>query len=225
MIQHFLEEIDFEIQETDEISPIQNWGRKYIVNEESFKDGIPSEDGDIIIFTDGSKDEEDNAGAGVVMFDLVHGNIMLEKSQYLGDKLTVFQSEIYAIDMAVNHLLEANTKDTKIILHTDSYSSLQAINSNFLASRQVAAAVSKIYLLSEQNEVNIRWVKAHVGQGTEKPDEIAENLPALSRTIARGILRNKCEVVWNEWWEHHLSVAYCAQNFGFSNLPLCKGIS
>ena len=85
--------------------------------------------------------------------------------------------------------------------------------------------MSKIYLLSEQNEVNIRWVKAHVGQGTEKPDEIAENLPALSRTIARGILRNKCEVVWNEWWEHHLSVAYCAQNFGFSNLPLCKGIS
>lgn len=186
--------MEFDILETDEEASSPNWNKKYTTNIDSIEDGNPSEEGDLIVFTDGSKYKENHTGAGAIIFDMQANDRMLETSQYLGKMLTVFQSEVYAINMVTKYLLDKNCTNKTIIIHTESFSSLQALAGIEINLKQIKLTIENLNKLATQNQVEIRWVKAHVGhpgneiadelakKGTEDIENVALDLPNISKS-------------------------------------------
>ena len=54
-IQEFLQDLEYDVVETDDIEPTQNWDQHYIMDTTSFEDGIPDNSSTFNIYTDGSK--------------------------------------------------------------------------------------------------------------------------------------------------------------------------
>ena len=125
-------------------------------------------DGDIRVFTDGSKMEE-GTGAGIYCEEL-NFNVSIP----LGILATVFQSETHAVSESCEMLIERQTTDKKIFICSDSESAIRALSSHKLSAKSVLRGREALETLSENNEVSLIWVPGHSDvPGNEKADELA----------------------------------------------------
>merc|ERR1711974_41886 len=149
----------------------------------------------------------------------------MEASHYLGTELTVFQSEIYAINFATMFLISENLVGKHIVINSDSFSSIQALTADFIYSAQIKQTVDNLNYLSTTNNVELHWVKAHVGYiGNELADKLAKAgaddinnispvLPNRPNNIARNMLREKVLDFWNKWWEEQDNMYMSTKRF------------
>ena len=230
-IEEYLNKIGYVLPNSDDIIPIFNWDQKYHLDINSFKEGIPSWEGDIICFTDGSKDAAQRTGSGVAIYK-ANKEILHESSWHLGKYLTVFQSEIHAIKKCVDFLLCEGHTNRKIIIHSDSQASLKAITSNQIKATSVNNVVILLNELAGNNEIWLRWVKAHVNHdGNENADrlakigaseivELAVDVPLHSASSIRSDVRTHMVQQWQNWWENH---PWCRQTkMFFPKLTVAK---
>ena len=124
--------------------------------------------GDLAVFTDGSKMDE-GTGAGIYCEEMG-----LKVSIPLGTSATVFQSETLAISKCCCILMERQVKEKKIVIYSDSESTIKALSSCKLSAKTVLEGRENLETLSESNTVSLVWVPGHSNiLGNEKADELA----------------------------------------------------
>ena len=113
-------------------------------------------------FTDGSKTEEGNTGAGYIIKSF---QLRAQEFVYLGTYATVFQAEITAINMACLTLLDNNTTGKQIDFYIDSQSAIRALEAYTLINKSVMECKRLCNKLCEMNnQVTLNWIPAHSGQ-------------------------------------------------------------
>lgn len=125
----------------------------------------------IHLFTDGSKNE---FGVGAAYCVKENDSFKVKKKFVLESSCTVFQSELLAIEKALDFIIESPKME--FIVWTDSLSSLQAIikphNTN-MQIHSIKIKIMKIY--SQAKKVILRYIKAHNGnEGNELADDLAK---------------------------------------------------
>ena len=175
-VSEFMESIGFVDFETDNMTEVQVWERKCILDRESFTDGTPNGDGHIQIYTDGSKQDSGLSGAGCAV---LKGSVQLATdSCCLGGLASVFQCEIYALKMAAQYILDnsGNLLGEDIVIYSDSQAALLALNSHKVTSKIVQDTLNTFGRIDPSITVHLRWVKAHVGHhGNELADQLAND--------------------------------------------------
>jgi hypothetical protein len=119
---------------------------------------------------------------------------------------TIFQAELFTLREAVSSL-ENTTTQSKV--YTDSRSSLEAIRDTL--TRHEDARTVRRALLKNPN-IQLNWVRGHVGEkGNEEADRLAK-AATLSRTIllekkipaatAKRIIKIHILGEWQKFWDH-----------------------
>ncbi len=125
----------------------------------------------ICCYTDGSKTDH-GVGGGYVIKD-PHDENTTEHHFKMKDHCTVFQAEIAAIMHAADRLTHHNNK--LITFWSDSLSALQALSNRIHRNKSVTDCHKSLTLLAQNNTVQVRWIKAHIGHwGNEKADQLAK---------------------------------------------------
>ena len=185
------------------------WSERDIRPEEPEEEEV--EDAEYIVYTDGSR-TIDGVGAGwaITRDDYV----VDEESISLDPDIQVFQSEILAITNAIQRLLDDEHKyrGKKIILLSDSMSSLQALSKNEGNSGWVLRCRRLIDDASEIFDFRIRWVRGHnLCSGNELADHLAKRgssgtdtatriTGGISRTAQKALIQVFYENKWNKQW-------------------------
>jgi len=113
-------------------------------------------------FTDGSKTEEGNTGAGYIIKSF---QLRAQEYVYLGTHATVFQAGIAAINMACLTLLDNNMTGKQIDFYIDSQSAFRALESYTLINKSVVECKRLCNKLCEMNyQVTLNWIPAHSRQ-------------------------------------------------------------
>ena len=130
----------------------------------------PSASDVVNCFTDGSKNES-SSGAGFI----VRGSgIKLQGFLNLGIHSTVFQTELVALKLFAQKLIEKNTKEKIIQVYTDSQASIRALGKYETTSKCVLECKRVLNELSTNNELKINWIPGHEGfNGNEIADRLA----------------------------------------------------
>ena len=211
-IESYLDEIGYQIPNSDGIIPFLNWDRQFELVKSSFEAGTPDWDHDVICFTDGSKDDAGNTGSGLAIYNK-DKDVVSEDSWYLGKFSTVYQSEVYAIKKAADKLLYEGCTNRKIVIHSDSRASLLALNSNEIKAQSVHNTVIVLNELSRSNTVQLRWVKAHVNHdgnenadrlaklGARRTDDLAGDVPLISSSSIRADVCEAISAQWQKYWD------------------------
>ena len=123
------------------------------------------------IYTDGSK-QGSLTGAG---FCVYRNDSLLHKASFtLGSMATVYQSELFAINMGCTWATSSIPSPGNITFLSDSQAAIKALCTNQINSRQVKDTLTKLNSLGAHHSVQLRWVPGHVGlQGNEMADELA----------------------------------------------------
>ena len=91
---------------------------------------------------------------------------------------------------------------------------LLALASHRVSSKSTLETVASLNDAALSNEVHLRWIKAHVGhEGNEAADQLAKSgatnqgslagdLPAVSYTLVKGLLRSRFREQWNIRWQN-----------------------
>ncbi|GBL75115.1 hypothetical protein AVEN_38565-1 [Araneus ventricosus] len=153
----------FDINLLDKYVPLKNIpSRQKLINLDS-----KISNADYEIYTDGSRIENETGFAVCILKDEINIQNYLFK---LNTFNSVFQAELAAIEFAVNWAVK---EKVKVNIHTDSLSSISAINSANTRSEFVIKVKSNIF--KAKNMVGLSWVKAHVGiPGNELADQQAK---------------------------------------------------
>lgn len=145
-------------------------------------DYIEEENTDMtLIYTDGSKQDDDSVGAAFVCFDPGGTTPKATRRFKLHDCCTVFQAELFAILGACQWAAHHQLNNTFIF--TDSLSSIKALE-NRSNTHPIAAQIHQtIHLMvRESQRINISWVKGHSGNlGNEFADSAANTATRLHR--------------------------------------------
>ncbi|GBM76560.1 Putative protein in type-1 retrotransposable element R1DM [Araneus ventricosus] len=151
------------------------------------------------LYTDGSKTEQ---GVGAAFCRISHNQVTECWSSKLNPESTVFQAELYALQKAVQ--LATKNPNTKIIIFSDSKASIQAV-SNPRSRNKMAREIFASLL--ENPEIQLNWIKAHVGyQGNEKADQLAKEA-ADSVSLPQFLHLSKSQLTkhllkeWQESWD------------------------
>ena len=128
------------------------------------------------IYTDGSKNV--NTGAAFAAYDEASGSEPIWQGQtFLGEKASVFQAEVYAIEGAANYA--ATLEQDTVTIFSDSQSAIRAVSGHLAKSRTVFNAVKALNKLSRNKHVCIRWIEGHEGyDGNELADKLAKGAAA-----------------------------------------------
>jgi ribonuclease HI len=126
----------------------------------------------------------------------------------LPDFCTVFQAEIYAIEMAAKSLLmDVNESMRYLKFYTDLQAALMALNDRNTRHSCVNKAKIALNNLSKKvRYLTIVWTKAHVGTvGNERADELAKNGTEGECIIEHGIpwttVKSRAETYWRNMWD------------------------
>jgi ribonuclease HI len=129
--------------------------------------------GSLVFYTDGSKMDNGDTGAGVC-------GPRLKLALPMGSYPTVFQAEIYAIQTCVSHCLKRKYQHAKIFIVSDSKASLLALEAKTFTSRLVWECMQTLNMLAVINKVTLMWVPGHSGiEGNEAADQLAKEGGAI----------------------------------------------
>jgi len=172
--------------------------------------------GNIIMYTDGSKNQErnKNAAASICIF---YKDEKIEKGWKLSNKIESNDAEIFAIKMAYQEIKkQTNQRIRHAWIFTDSLLSVQQLRSN--TTSQNSQNHEEIIKMAEKLKVqrniqlHIHWVKGHSKiQGNECANKIAKRFANSERKkpisnhislthIKRGI-KNSVLKQWSEKWQ------------------------
>ena len=181
-------------EDDDAIPPIPNWDKKYTVT--TARNNPPTREG-TAAYTDGSL-LAGRSGAGA--FLEIDRTEFLCLSERL-NKCTVFQSELRAIAMTSELLLDLNLTERPISFHVDSESALKALDSSIIKSRTVERTRDILNELSSRTPVGLQWVKAHVPKdspqycpGNEQADIAARKGSASNRRVCFDLAAPRTEM-------------------------------
>jgi ribonuclease HI len=184
-----------------------NWNKNYHIVKESFKYGNPDSTCDTGIFTDGSL-LNGKSGSGF----LCEGRDGSFEGKFpLGENISVFQAEIYAIYKAAESLVKKRVSGQRLIFHVDNQAALLALDKNIIDKKCVRSAANMLNKLGKGNNVSLRWIKSHIGYtGNEIADKLAkeattlENImtdkPFIAKRILRNDIKNIIDAEWNSIW-------------------------
>ena len=171
----------------------------------SFKSGLPTTTSEITCFTDGSKLNQ-HTGYGFGIFKDM--SVLTEENGYLGEEASVFQGEILGIQRACSQLFNSNAKSVTIF--SDSQSALASLANWKVESKAVEKCINSLNLLSQETEVDLKWVRGHAGHtGNEFADAMAklgtqnfENKIDVSPPIswAKQLIKQSSYKEWNQRW-------------------------
>jgi ribonuclease HI len=80
-----------------------------------------------------------------------------------GDKITVFQAEIYAIYTATKLALQKGWANRTIYFHSDNQVAIRALVSSRITSKLVHKCFQVLNRLDRNNRVVVDWVPEHSG--------------------------------------------------------------
>lgn len=153
-------------------------------------------------YTDGSKT---NAGVGAGVYSC---NPKTEVSYRLGKFATVFQAEIFAIEMCATRLVERQVAHKSINIFCDSQGALKALGSNRCKSKLVWNCQQTLTYLGRSNRVNLVWIPGHSGiPGNERADSLAKKGAADNFTGPEpvlGISLNMAKNTIQGWMEQRV---------------------
>lgn len=146
----------------------RNFYVKYPCREDWIIGTVLEDATDATWFTDGSKTDQ-GTGFGIYRLETgegIHGSV--EHTP------TVFQSEIKAIKICTETMINDDFNGRNIVIASDSKSSLQALSSFKIKSKQVWNCLQSFNELSTHNKVKLLWVPGHSDiLGNEMADELA----------------------------------------------------
>ena len=206
--------LDLPIVKSDRISVTYIWDKKYTLDRYSFLSGQPYQDSknSITIYTDGSGiDEKFGSGMSVYRGIASPETWMYAEHWHLGEDSSVFQGEVYAILKAAKWV-KANCAAHRVNIYADSRAALQAIDNYRVYSQLVYEAKEALQAAASDNEIVLRWVKAHEGhRGNEdadelakagaKADEVVDNAPLVPLANLKLKYRRQFIKKWQRYWE------------------------
>ncbi len=143
---------------------------------------IPSENSNIIIYTDGSKDEKNNTGYG---YYIKHTGRCLREAKPLKQFNTVFQAEVIAIDMAAKHLIDFNLKNKSLFFFSDSQAAIKSLSNLSVRSQTVLNCINSLNKLGQDNSITIKWIPGHkTYEGNEMDDKLAKYGSTINRMFS-----------------------------------------
>ena len=181
---------------------------------------------EVVFFTDGSL-KEGLAGAGVFS-----AGLGISSSYSLGENVSVFQAEIFAISACASLCTQMGVHESRILICVDSQAALKALGSNLFDSKLVLDCFWQLNRLCHNNDVTLVWVPGHCGiEGNERVDALAKegseadlvgplpNLP-LPKSWARQAI---CDWVRKKIWHGWSNLRSCKQMKDFVKNPLPPG--
>lgn len=168
------------------------------------------------VYTDGSKSAD---GVGAAYRILRNGMVECQGSARISDHSSVFQAEVYAINLAVSFILTLEDVTT-VRFFVDSQAALRALCSSTIESLSVLSVVRK--LNNVPGIVDLVWVKAHVGNiDNEAVDAAAKAAISLqsvdNQLVSKVYLRNqvldKLRQVWDNEWSAYREARQSKQFF------------
>ena len=157
---------------TDRIGSVSLLNKKYNIkienrNEVTIKDCKEN----ILIFTDGSKNEIGQTGYGIT-FNEEEVN---EISEPLPSYSSIFQAEAIAIWQASKILNHINLSNLNLEFYTDSQAVLNSQQKRFNKNEIIRNCHTILNELGTNNNVNLNWVPGHEGyEGNERADHLAK---------------------------------------------------
>ena len=122
----------------------------------------------LVFYTDGSKMENGQVGAGVF-------GPRTKLAIPMGGYPSIFQAETYAITACVAHCLLRTYNNAKIYILSDSRAILQALDSHTFESKLVWECMMLLNSLGRTNKVTLMWVPGHTGvHGNDMADHLAK---------------------------------------------------
>ena len=121
------------------------------------------------------------------------------------DFCSVFQAETAAINCAATNI--KTHKNRHITIWSDSLSALKALSNKILKQKSIADCHDTLTQLSENNDVHLRWIKAHIGHhDNEKADILAKAGTTASNQIdcfvpvkhIKNLINNKVQNINND---------------------------
>ncbi|XP_071152008.1 uncharacterized protein, partial [Mytilus edulis] len=125
------------------------------------------------IYTDGSKDP----ASGKTGYAFLIPSKLIASYKRTSDNLSVYTTEMTAIYQSLKWVFSNQQPGQKVVILTDSYSSIQSINNNASSRPDILEPIQILACrLKQKNiEVTIEWIPAHVGiLGNEQVDKLAK---------------------------------------------------
>ena len=130
----------------------------------------------ILVFTDGSKDELEQTGYGIYFAKDKKG---ISISQPMNCHNSVFQAEVTAISKAAEELTKGPPINRPVHIYTDSKSAINAIDKNTIKTITVKQCIENLNELGKTTEVTVHWIPGHQDYDG---NEIADLLANYGRT-------------------------------------------
>ena len=86
-------------------------------------------------------------------------------------------------------------KHKAITIHSDSQASLDALDKETINSKTVLTCIEALNLLGSNNDLDLKWIKAHVGN---PGNETADSLAKMGTTLGNGTIEGICDPVVNQ---------------------------
>jgi ribonuclease HI len=205
------------------------WNRGYTVNRLSLIKGAPS-DRPTCCYTDGSK-LDGQTGWGVHIINKTEMT-KYEANGRLNNEASVFQAEIVGILEAAKILIEKKAfSEKRWDFYIDNQGSVLTLDNPEVETKLVAECSETLTTLSKMCEVQLHWIKAHVGhkgneradvlakEGTELPDEVINNIP-IPKSFVKQKLLEKLTEKWACMWLNERPDEFRQTRFWMSSIDI-----
>ena len=157
---------------TDKITPTTLMDKSYTTKIDH-RDDIKIKDctNNLLIFTDGSKNDKGNTGYGITFSD----DTLDEISAPLYSYNSIFQAEALALKRAAHTINIKNLHNINIEFYTDSQAVIKSLQKRITRNEIIKECHEILNSLGNTNNVTINWVPGHKGyEGNEIADKLAK---------------------------------------------------